>query len=280
MLNIARFAAAGLVLCGGAVWAVEPAASPAPVAADEVQQLRDDLAAMRLQLAQARLELQSARRELDDIRQFLAAKDAPGDLERWSNQRQALEEERKQLTLERKKLDAARQSLRDITRGQVAKNDKYPAAPAPAAAATDDPKWDVDYKVALIPLNGGDAVFVNPIGGDLLLEGVPQVDHRHIKLRGTFQNRSTAPWRYTFEARLADQRGVIIGRWRYQTPVLTANELHAFEATIPVTEVSFIRTYQIGNIEADRPGPKDAVPAAPRPAGPAPAPGNSKPGQP
>ena len=216
---------------------------------DEVAALRAELFALRAQVAQTQLELSQTVREIEELQQFTAA-DAQRQIEQWRRQRAAIEAERAELSNERLKLERARQALRLGAR--------LPDTPPPATTRTspnqpDQPRWDVDYKIATIPSGGGESVYVDPTIGEVLLQRFPQIDRRHIMVRGTFQNRSASPYRYTFEIRLGDRFGGVIGRWRYQTPALTGNELHAFEVKVPVSDVAAISSYQIGNVEADRP---------------------------
>ncbi|MBI1370083.1 MAG: hypothetical protein GC162_15695 [Planctomycetes bacterium] len=227
---------------------------------DALTAMRSELAAMRQELARTQLELQKAQHELEEVRAFLSEPDAPKQIAEWKQQRQQWEEERKQIAVERKKLEAARAAMRDTTRVE---QQKIISAPPPAVAVDPAaPRWDVDYKIAVIRNNlPNESIYIDPEIGEVLLERYPDIDHKHIMMRGTWQNRSSVAWRYTFEIRIADKLGRIIGHWRYQTPMLAPNELHAFEVKVPVTDVAYIERYQIGNIEPDK--GESTLPAAP-----------------
>jgi len=226
---------------------------------DAVAALREQLNALRLELAQTQLELKKAQSDLADAREFLKTDNADKQLAQWRKQRLAWEAERKQLALERRKLEQARLALRE--QSDVVQQRLRDQPPPPAAADPNQPKWEVDYKIAVIHTGlTSESVYIDPEVGEVLLERYPDIDRKHIMVRGTWQNRAAAPWRYTFEIRIADKIGRIIGRWRYQTPVLEPGQLHAFEVKVPVKDVAYIQSYQIGNIEPDRPAP-EAPPA-------------------
>lgn len=217
---------------------------------DAVAALRDELTAVRQELAQTQLELQKALADLAEVRQYLNAGDADKQIAEWRRQRAAYEAERMQLATERRKLEAARAALRD--QSQTVQQRLRDQPPPAVAVDPNKPNWQVDYKIAVIQTGlVSESVYIDPVDGEVLLDRYPDIDRKHIMVRGTWQNRSAAPWRYTFEIRIADKIGRIIGRWRYQTPMLVANELHEFEVKVPVTDVAYIKHYQIGNIESD-----------------------------
>ncbi|QNN24685.1 hypothetical protein HED60_21215 [Planctomycetales bacterium ZRK34] len=230
---------------------------------DAVAALRAELTAVRQELAQTQLDLQKALSDLAEVRQYLQAEDTDKQIAEWRKQRAAYEAERKQLAVERRKLDAARAALRD--QSQVVQQRLRDEPPPPVTVDPNKPRWQVDYKIAVIQTGlVSESVYIDPVEGEVLLDRYPDIDRKHIMVRGTWQNRSAASWRYTFEIRIADKIGRIIGHWRYQTPVLDPNALHEFEVKVPVTDVAYIKHYQIGNIESDRP---DAQQPQPQPAG-------------
>lgn len=260
---------------------VAPAAH-AQDTADAVNALRNELGTLRTQLAQTQLELQRALGELKELRAFQQTPDAAKQVEQWRVERERIAEERKRLALERRRLDQARLTLRSATtnssprpvpgRAPAAGGNAAPAPPAAADAPADgqlgeQPRWELDYKIGVIHTGGNyQKTYVDPTVGAALVKSYPLIDRRHIMVRGTLQNRSGQPWRYTFEVRIGGREGGIIGRWRHQTVTLGPNEMAAFELKVPVTDVGSITTYQIGNIEADRPAPAaPAVPAPPAP---------------
>ncbi|MDH3583105.1 MAG: hypothetical protein OER86_02705 [Phycisphaerae bacterium] len=219
-------------------------------------QLARNLAGLRQELARTRLDLSKALSELEKIRRFIAAGEPTDQLEKWKRQRQAWARERAALATERRKLEDARQALRDAGRIGTATDLAPPLPPA-----VEEPRWELDYKIAVIPTGQNrETIYVDPDIGEVLLERFPQIDREHIMVRGTLQNRSAGPWRYTFELRIGDRANRVIGRWRYQTPLLSAGELHPFEVKVPVTDVGEIYKYQIGRIEPDRPGEAKAAP--------------------
>ncbi|MDX1564256.1 MAG: hypothetical protein R3236_02565, partial [Phycisphaeraceae bacterium] len=61
-------------------------------------------------------------------------------------------------------------------------------------------------------------------------------------------------------ARSGASRPPIVGRWRYQTPLRSADPLHTFEVQVPGTDVADIYVLQIGNITWDQIGPADQPP--------------------
>lgn len=218
--------------------------SGAGAGGDEYAELRQQITAVRTQLAQLQLELAQTLSRIAELKEYTAAQ-APQQIAQWRQQREAIERQRQEVAQERAKLERARQAVR--LAGRIEELPEAPLPPDPTA-----PRWDVDYKIATIPRDQGETIYVDPVIGDVLLQRFPQIDRGHIMVRGTFQNRSAVPYRYTFEIRLGDAFERIIGRWRYQTPPLWANELHQFEVRVPVEDVGLIRTYQIGNIEAER----------------------------
>jgi len=260
MKGLWRVTLLATVLCAvGAAPAADEAESP------EIQFLRQELAKMRLELAEAKLQVGKTLRELEELRQFMSSRNVTEDIQQWRRERREIEAERRRLEAERRRLEQMRQTVRDASRLQVEKIQAEKKAPQPAVALEPQANAQIDYKVALIPTNAQiQTVYVDPTTGAILMSRYGQeVDRKNIKLRGTLQNRSSKPWRYTFEIRLGGRsvnagRAPIIGRWRYQTPMLTPNELHTFEFKVPVTDVADIHSYQIGNLESDQVGPPPA----------------------
>lgn len=239
--------------------------------AGAVDALRSELSALRTQLAQTQLELQRALHELKELREYRKTPDAAKQIESWRTERERIAEERKRLAIERRRLDQARLTLRSATTNtRPAPGNAAPVPPAAADAPQgaqlgEAPRWELDYKIGVIHTGGNyQKTYVDPTHGAALVKSYPLIDRRNIMVRGTLQNRSAAPWRYTFEVRIAGRDGEIIGRWRHQTQTLSPNELAAFELKVPVSNVGDITTYQIGNIEADRP-PAPAPGAIPAP---------------
>jgi hypothetical protein len=206
--------------------------------------VRAELAALRQELARTKLELSRAVQDLKELREFLATPDVQEQTDRWRQEREELSQERQRLIAERRALEEARRRLHEQSSDEAA-----PGAPALGAR----PRYDLDYALSYIRTGTDRPVYID--FGDLLVpvEQRPDIDRRHVMVRGTIQNRSTESWRYTFEVRIAGRAGVALGRWRYQTPVLAPQELHPFEITVPVTDAGLVYQYQIGNIEPDQP---------------------------
>lgn len=235
-----------LLTCGAIIAPVQAAGEDA-----SVQQMQEQLKAVRLELAQTQLQLKKALADLDELKQYVAAGNPQQQIEQWRRERQTWQAQREQLVAERKKIEQARASLRQQS---SAVQQQLAATPPPVKVDPNRPAWNVDYKIAAVPTGTtSESVYINPVSGDVLLSRYPDIDRKHIMVRGTWQNKSAAPWRYTFEIRIADKIGRIIGSWRYQTPLLSPNELHQFEVKVPVTDVGQIEHYQIGNIEPDQP---------------------------
>ncbi|MBI1373433.1 MAG: hypothetical protein GC159_11955 [Phycisphaera sp.] len=250
--RIARIWTGVALLCALCAAATPVLAQPKPES--ELDRMRREMQALRAELATAKLELAKTLNELDQVRQFIASKSVNEDISRWKDAREQLEKERNQLSLERRKLIQAKQSLQDAARVGTFEQEQARLDLSPEERAA-QPRWELDYKIAVVQgPDQGESIYIDPTGGDVLLERYPNIDRKHIMVRGTLQNTSSAPWRYTFEIRIGDKFGRIIGKWKHQTPLLTTNQLHAFEVKVPITDVGYIHSYQIGNIIADRPG--------------------------
>ena len=228
----------------GGLCAAEP---PPPDEKPEVVKLRAELAALRQELARTKLELGRAAAEVKELKEFLAADSGDEQAKRWREEREKLVEERERLAGERKQLEAARRKAQEDIRHPP------PSPPPPPEVKAAQPKYDLDYTLSYIRTGTDRPVYIG--FGDLLVpvDQREDIDHRNVMVRGSIQNRSADRWRYTFEVRIAARNGEVVGRWRYQTPVLAANELHPFELKVPVTDAGLIDRYQIGNVEADRP---------------------------
>jgi len=222
----------------------------------------DRAATLRVELAQTKLEVRQLRTRLEEIQRFLAEQDLDQTLEAWREERAQLAEERRRLRQERVRLREERQDLRRETmllaeaRRQAAEEATHQAERAAA------PRWDAQYQMGVIDKDQ-QVIYVRTHHGSTLVEMHPGIDRKNVKVRGTFENRSEAPWRYTFEIRVAraerdpkTKRRQVIGSWKYQTPLLGPNDLHPWEVTVPVTEVRWIDVVQIGNVAADRPAPQ------------------------
>jgi len=234
----------------GGEMAVE-ARNPRPPSEDA----RDEARALRAALAQTKLEVQQLRIRLEEIRAFLDEHDLETTLAEWRAEREALAEARRRLQQERVRLREERHRLQKQM-VQQAEREADAIEEAREAAA---PRWDARYQMGLID-NDQQVIYVRSHHGSTLVEIHPEIDRKNVKVRGTFENRSEAPWRYTFEIRIAKaerdpktKRRQVIGSWRYQTPLLGPNDLHEWEVTVPVTDVALIDVVQIGNVKADRP---------------------------
>jgi hypothetical protein len=216
---------------------------------DPLEPSRQELAALRIRLARAKLELAGVLDRLQTLREFLLAHDAAANVEHWTRQAQILAQERRQVA--RQRMDVEQQiAQRDAKLADL----PAPRQPPPPPTAPDPPRWRIEYKIAVVPLDpAAPFIFVDPTRGDWLLDLFPRVDRRSIMVRGTIQNLADDPWRATFEVRLADKLGSIIGTWRYQTPSLGPRDLHTFEMRVPVTDVAELDRYQIGDLQSDRP---------------------------
>jgi hypothetical protein len=222
--------------------------------------------ALRTELARTKLEVQKLRTQLQDIQQFLAEQDIEKTLAEWRSEREALAEQRRQIQQERVRLNEERRRLQQLMTRVVREEAEQQQQQVDAAG----PRWDARYQMGLIDKDQ-QVIYVRSYDGVTLVDTYPSIDRKNVKVRGTFQNKSTQPWRYTFEIRIGSDeknqntgRRRVIGSWLYQTPVMGANDLHEWEVTVPVTDVAYIEVVQIGNVKADRPAP-----------GPAPAPGTA-----
>jgi len=224
----------------------------------ELVALERELMELRKELATARLELNQTLEELREIQQFLAAADPETQIEQWEAQRAELAAERAALATAQRQMERQTRLLRDAARAGG-------GGVAPVRQDPNRPQWKIDYRLATIPLenNRGPLLVRGDPAGEVFIDvnAGPRIDRENVIVRGTFQNTSAATHRYTFEIRIADSFGNVIGTWRYQTPILTADELHEFSVKVPVADVSLVRTYQIGNIRAQRIDP--GAPGAP-----------------
>ena len=225
---------------------------------------------LRFQLADMQLKIKQTLREAQAFRQFLKQNNPSEDIAKWqaeletlNNQYAELAEVRRHKLAKQKAADQARRVAiaKNTARTKDQKNKKPPVD-------LSHPRWNVNYKVSLIYTGENDTIIhrtFDPLYPERIhtfIEKVPTVDRQNIHLEGTFQNTSTKPWRYTFEARLATRRSQIISSEHYQTPMLQPNDLHKFKIKMTVEDISKIKIYQIGNISAD--GPKKQV-AKPQP---------------
>jgi len=222
--------------------------------------VKAELAELRQALARTRLELRQATAELEQIKAFLTEQNIDARLETWREERAALARERRALQSERRKLEEARQRLHQTTLNQARARAEKEKAQQQARDKALQPNWSAQYQMGLIDLENN-TIFVKATDGDVLVRQHPNIDRDNVMVRGTFLNESRASWRYTFEIRIAGDEGrilpdakrPIVGRWRYQTPVLGPRELHPFEVKVPVDDVSHIEVLQIGKVTADRP---------------------------
>lgn len=220
-----------------------------------------EAAALRLELAQTKMEVQELRTQLERIQQFLAERDLDETLRQWREEREQLADERRQLQQERIRLREERRKLQK----QIVDQAEQQAEQTEQVEDALEPKWNARYQMGLIQ-SDQEVIYVRSHHGSTLVEVHPDIDRRNVKVRGTFENRSEAAWRYTFEIRIAKgerdpktRRRIVIGSWRYQTPLMGPNDLHEWEVTVPVTDVGLIDVVQIGNVKADQP-PRDPYP--------------------
>ena len=219
-----------------------------------------ELAVLRQDLAATKLALQQSRRELEEIKAFLQERNVDTTLAQWKAERAKLAEERRLIRLERQKLEQARRELHQTTMKQATDQAAEQSAQAEAAQQALQPDWSAQYMLGLIDTER-QTIYVKSTTGRVLVKQYPSVDRRNVMVRGTFLNKSLAPWRYTFEIALASAEGPglptrepnVTGSWRYQTPLLGPGELHTFEVKVPVEDVRDIEIIQIGNVSADRP---------------------------
>jgi multidrug efflux pump subunit AcrA (membrane-fusion protein) len=250
----------GLLLAGGLLASIAIAQNTEPTTTQQLIELRQGL-------AQAKLDLQRTKAQMEELRAFLAEKDLDKKLEGWRAERARLVAEQRKLKLERQRLETARKALHQQTTKQARDRADEENQAKQAAADALKPGYSIQYMMGLIDKER-ENIYVESTDGKVLVEQYPSVDRKNVKVRGTFLNKSQAPWRYTFELRVAGERNLQgdrarVGQWRYQTPVLGAGELHAFEVTVPVSDIRHIEVIQIGNVVSDRP-PKEPD-AAPKP---------------
>ncbi len=236
----------------------------AAVGQDAAPTIDQQLIELRQGLAQAQLELQRSKAQLEELRVFLAEKNLDDQLEAWRAEREALAEERRKLAMERKRLESARTALHRKTTVDAMDRAKAEREQKQQAADAIKPDFSVQYMMGLIDKDR-QTIFVESTRGTVLVDQFPQVDRKNIKVRGTFLNKSQAPWRYTFEIRAAGETNIygeraIVGQWRHQTPLLGPGEMHEFEVTVPVTNVRDVEVIQVGNVTSDRPPQPDPQP--------------------
>ncbi len=234
--------------------------------------LDQQISELRQELARTKLALDKALAELESIREFLAEKNLGQKIEQWRAERRALEDERRRVKGERRKLEAARMMLHRTTARQAEQQARAADEAREAAAEARQPKWHVQYMIGLIDKEQ-EQIYLRVVRGRVVrLRRFANIDTRNVMVRGTFVNRSAAPWRYTFEILIAgdDSFGVPIGeprlngKWRYQTPLLGPGDLHQFEVKVPVRDVYDTETVQIANVTADRPALDAVEPASER----------------
>jgi hypothetical protein len=235
--------------------------------------VEQQLATMRQQLAQTKLELQRSQAKLDELATFLSETDLDAKLAAWRAERQELAAERRKLKRERVRLEAVRQAVHRQTTADARERADAEQQRKQAAADALKPRWSAQYMMGLIDRDR-QTIYVESTEGRVLVEQYPQIDRKQIKVRGTFLNRSSVPWRYTFEIRVAGETNVygdrtLVGQWRYQTPLLGPGDLHPFEVAVPVTDIRYVEVIQIGKVTADRsepapdPAPDDDAANAP-----------------
>jgi hypothetical protein len=242
--------ALGIMIGGAMLAAAAHAQDKAPAVPDGTESLLREVALLRQDLASTKLQLRQAVRELEELREFLARQDAQAEAWQWRQERHELAEERRRLEAERRRLETERRRIqRAIITGE-------PPTAAPVDPAADSPapqpEYELDYRLSYIRSEGLDRPSYIAFGSVLIpMDEPPEIDRDRVMVRGTLQNRSAVTWRYTFEIRIADRAGRLLGRWRYQTPKLETGELHPFDITVPVSDARRIHRYEIGNVEAD-----------------------------
>jgi hypothetical protein len=273
-----RYRPAIVAVCGMALAALAPAtaqqaptdqAAPRYLPTDSTsgssaghasQPLAEQIDALRREIALTKLQLDTAVEELGRVRDFLATQNLDQQFEQWKAERANLLEQRLRLRRERHRLEEARRALHQATVVQAQQEAKAQQDAADAAAEAVEPSWSVQYMLGFIHQDAEEELFVkvHPTTGRVHFTRRRDLDPDNVMVRGTFLNRSAAPWRYTFEIRIGGEAGIssstpVIGKWRYQTPLLTPGQLHAFEVKVPVDNAYSVEVVQIGNITADRP---------------------------
>ncbi len=239
------------------------ATRPAISQTDRTDLLENQVNELRQQLAQTKLALDKAMAELKDIRAFLADKNIDQKIAEWKTERRALAEERRRVSGERRKLENARLMLHRTTAQQAA--DKAKAEQAKQASLK--PKWNVQYMLGLIDKEQ-EEIYLRVDNDRVRLRRFNNIDPKNVKVRGTFLNKSDAPWRYSFEIRIAGNdafglgKGQLNGSWRVQTPLLGPGDLYPFDVTVPVQNAYDIELVQVGNVTADRPALQAATQTA------------------
>jgi len=212
-------------------------------------------AELRAELGKTKLEVQVMKEDLERIRAFLAERDLDTKMADWQKQKAELAEERMRLRQERNRWQEERQKLLQ----QMSQKAERQAEAEEQIVEAARPDWDARYNMGLIK-EDQTIVYVTTTLGGTLVDTYPSIDRENVMVRGTFQNKSTEAWRYTFEIRIADNdvdprtnRRRIVGSWLYQTPLLGPNDIHEWEVKVPVSDVAYIDVVQIGNVKADRP---------------------------
>lgn len=246
----------------------------------ESDSLQKQLTELRQELAQTRLQLETAMRNLEELKQFLAEKQLDKRLDEWRTERRMLKEERMRLQRERARLDQARKKLGQTANLKIRKEREAHEAAEEEKTKALKPNWSIQYMLGYISADTYETSYYRVHDGRIFSQRrLDSIDRRNVKVKGTVLNRSDAPWRYTFEIRLAgeginpfDGKSTVLGQWRIQTPLLGAGDLHNFEVTVPVANATSVEVVQVGQVTADRPAqlkvadnPPAQPPAPPQP---------------
>lgn len=119
------------------------------------------------------------------------------------------------------------------------------------------PRWRVTWELGFIEAGTNKTTFLrSDAEGNIIFHDseYPAIDRSQVIVRGTFENESDVAYRYTFDF-VASRSGLfggnILGRSRYQTPVLAPGQLHRYEFQMTVTDTYRIRRAYVENIRAD-----------------------------
>lgn len=117
------------------------------------------------------------------------------------------------------------------------------------------PAWRYTWDISLIQIGTDSTTTIEKrsshVGRKIVIEEEtePVYDNRNVDLSGTFQNRSTQPYRYSFVVSMRGRSGV----QRIQTPVLEPGEVYQWGTRFTVRSAYSARRVSVTDVEAVTP---------------------------
>lgn len=230
----------------------EPPTPRTPVPADEAERLLREGQDREPTVAEMRSKLRAREAEIRRLEEKIAE----------------LEAQNNELRIEKRGMEIALEIIRERPIIINVGEEKNKAQPRAELAEENDvkdmdpagvPRWSIQYSLGLIDRNGNIRLVERMDDGTVSIRDARDVDRTHVMVRGNIRNESKLTYRYTFDARIAgrplvtarNEKPPVIGEWRYQTPILEPGELHEFEIKVPVSHVTHVHRYEIGNISAE-----------------------------